>query len=90
MTSEEESSFKLIAGRLTNDGGFPAPGGSVLKSALKCKLYQAWNRCLKKIITKNYQLKFRQKLISSTVSAARSFTKTTYATRSEYYKKNTD
>ena len=74
MTSEEESGFKLMAGRLTNDGGFPAPPGSVLKT-LNFKTVPGLEQMFKSDYYQMSPPKIQEKLISSTISAARSFTK---------------
>ena len=74
MTSEEESGFKLIAGRLTNDGGFPAPPGSVMKS-LNFKTVPGLEQMFQSDYYQKSPPKVQEKLISSTISAARSFTK---------------
>ena len=75
MTSDEDSSFKLISGRLTNDGGFPAPGGSVIKSSFKMQTVPGLEQMFKEDYYQKLPIKVQEKLISSTVSAARSFTK---------------
>ena len=75
MTEEEESAFKLVAGRLTNDGGFPAPGGSVLRSAFKFDVVPGLQQMFKEDYYQKMPREVQEKLISATISAARGFTK---------------
>jgi flagellar hook-associated protein FlgK len=75
MTEEEESAFKLVAGRLTNDGGFPAPNGSVLRSAFKFDVVPGLEQMFKEDYYQKMPREVQEKLISATISAARGFTK---------------
>jgi len=75
MNSEEESLFKLLAGNLTNDGGFPAPSGSVLKSAFNMDVVPGLEKMFKEDYYKKQPIEIQQKLISATISASRGFVK---------------
>ena len=54
---------------------FSSPGGSVLKSAFKMQTVPGLEQMFKEDYYQKLPIKVQEKLISSTVSAARSFTK---------------
>jgi len=75
MTSEEESVFKMLSGNLTEKGGFPAPSGSVLKSAFKLKQVPGLEKMFQEDYYQMLPDNVKEKLVTATVSAARSYTK---------------